>query len=182
MASWTLTAQLTSGTLVVGTTDRIWVNGTLFGDNLQIGTYQDSTHVASATDTHLCTTAHVNNTKYLGASTVSINGAGSSALPIPTASCGLKYRFSHGSAVATSLAKYYWYDGVTDSNPMAGVTVRAAEGGVSVAWVIPNGSAAALALADQAAATDHDFFIAVSASPTTSGQKAGKVKLLLTYV
>ena len=183
MATWTLTAQLVGGgTRVLGTSDRIWVNGTAFGDNIVVNAHQDSTHVTSSTDEHLCTTAHVNNTKFLTNTTVSINGAGSSALPIPTASCGLKFRFNHSSAVATSQAKFYWYDGTDDTKPMAGVSVRAVEGGVSTSWATPNGLAAALALANQAAATDHDFFLAFSVSPTVVGQKTGKAKLILTYV
>lgn len=182
MATWTLTAQLTTGTLAVGATDRVWWNGSAFGTNVVVGSYQDSTHIASNTDTHLCTTNHVNNTKYLTATTVSINGAGSTALPIATASCGLKFNFADPSSVATSGAKFYAYDGTTDTTAMSGVTFQAAQGGSTSTWVAANGSGTGLALADQTAATSHDFFVATSVSPTSTGAKTGKVKITLTYV
>lgn len=182
MATWSLTAQLTTGTLSVAATDRIWWNGTNFGDNVVVGSYQDSTHISDNTDTHRCTTNHVHNTKYLTSSTVSIDGASSSALPVATGSCGLKFNFSDPSSVATSSASFYAYDGTTDATAMAGVTFQAAEGGQSSSWVAANGSGSALSLANQSAATSHDFFVATSVSPSSTGAKTGKVKITLTYV
>lgn len=182
MAVWATTAQLTTGTLSVGATDRVWWNGTLFGDNVVVGSYQDSTHITNSSDVHQCTTNHVNNTKYIDATHVSINGAASSALPIATASCGVKFNFSDASSVATSGAKFYFYDGTTDATAMSGITAQAAEGGQSTSWVAANGSGSALTLANQAAATSHDFFIATSVSPSSTGAKTGAIKITLTYV
>lgn len=182
MATWDLTAQLTTGTLSVDTDDKIWWSGASYGTNVIVGSYQDSTHISDSTDAHLCTTNHVNNTKYLTGSTASINGAGSSALPIPTGSCGLKFNFSDAASVATSGASFYAYNGTTDTTAMAGVTFQAAQGGVSSSWVAANGSGSALTLANQSASTTHDFYIATSVSPTSTGQKTGSVKITLTYV
>jgi len=61
------------------------------------------------------------------------------------------------------------------------VTFQAAEQGDS-AWTNAEGSAAALTLTDQGAATSHDYFIAVSASPESVGLKSAfALRVELTY-
>lgn len=183
MATWALTAQLTTGTLSVGATDRLWFNGSTFGTNVTVSSYQDSTHISNSSDAHQCTTNHVNNVKYLSSTTMSLNGAGSANLStLTTGNSPFKFNFSDAASVATSAATFYFYDGTTDATAMAGVTVQAAEGGTTSTWVAANGSGAALSLANQSAATSHDFFIAASLSPTSTGAKTGKCKITLTYV
>ena len=183
MATWTVDGQLTNATtLSIGATDRLWLNGASFGTNVTVGSYQDTTHISNSSDVHQCSTNHVNNTKYLTSSTVSLNGAGSAALnTLTTANCPLKFNFSDAASVSTSAAKFYAYDGTTDANPWAGVTFQAFEQG-NASWSPANGSAAALNLADQGASTSHNFFVGLSASPTSTGAKSGKVKITLTYV
>ena len=183
MASWTLTAQLqNSSTLAVGTSNHIWWNGATYGTNIVVGSYQDSTHVADSSDVQQDTVSAVNNTKYVDATHVSINGGASTALPIATGSCGLLFNFSDPSSVTTSGAKIYAYDGVTDINPIDNVTFQVAEGSHSTSWVNANGLGSALALADQTTSTSHNFYIATSLSPQTSGLKSGKLKIVLSYV
>lgn len=185
MASWGLTAQLTTGTLTVNATDRVWWNGASFGTNVVVGSYQDTTHITTSTDSHLCTTNHVNNTKWLTSTTVSINGAGSTSLPVATASHGLKFTFTDAASVATSAAKFYAYDGTTDATAMAGVTFQAhsvQDGVANTTWRTANGLGAALTFSDQAAATSHDYYVSTSVTPTSTGAKTGSVKISLTYV
>jgi hypothetical protein len=183
MATWTLTAQLTTGTLSVGATDRIWWNGAAFGTNIVVSSYQDTTHISNASDVHQCTTNHVHNTKFLTSTTMSLDGAASANLStLTTANAGLKFNFADAASVATSACTFYAYDGTTDTTAMAGVTFQAAEAAVTATWVAANGSGAALALTDQAASTSHDFFVATSVTPTSTGAKTGKVKITLTYV
>ena len=195
MATWTLTAQGAngSGTLTVNATDRIWfTSGTAITDNIVVSSYNDGTHITDNADSHIagCTTmTHVNNLKYLSSTTVSINGAGGVTLSgsVPTnAQMPFKFNFSDGASVATSNGKFYAYDGATDATAMVGVTFHAFEKG-DTAWDDPgggesNGSANALDLANQAAATSHDFYIGASISPTSTGAKTGAVKISLTYV
>jgi hypothetical protein len=184
LATWTLTAQLTTGTLSVGATDRVWFNGTSFGDNVVVGSYQDSTHISNSSDVHQCTTNHVHNVKYLTSTTFSLDGGGSVSLAAgapTTAQCPLKFNFSDGASVATSAGKFYAYDGSVDANAMAGVTFQAIEQS-NTTWVAANGSGAAVNLANQSANTSHDFYIACSASPSSTGAKTGKIKISLTYV
>lgn len=191
MATWSTTAQLTTGTLAVGATDRIWYNssagfGTAAANSITVAAYQDTMHITSNVDTHLCTTNHVNNTKYLTATTVSINGAGSTTLAagtVPTtAQAPILLNFADAASVATSATTFYFYDGTTDATAMVGITVQAIEAATSTSWVAANGSGAALSLANQAAATSHNFYIATSVSPTSTGNKSGKQKITLTYV
>jgi hypothetical protein len=99
-----------------------------------------------------------------------------------TAQCGLKYNFSDPASVATSGGSFYAFDGATDATPMSGVTVQAGEGGQTTTWIAANGSGSALTLANQAAATSHDFYIFTSATPTSTGNKTGQLKIVLTYV
>jgi len=173
MATWTTTAQLTTGTLTVGATDRVWFNGALYGNNVTVSSYQDSTHIT-------------NNTKYLTATTVSINGAGGTTLAagtVPTtAQAPLLFNFADPSSVATSATTFYFYDGTTDATAMVGVTVQAIEASTSTTWVAANGSGSALGLANQSASTSHNFYVACSTSPTATGAKTGKMKCVLTYV
>lgn len=183
MATWTTTAQLTTGTLSVGATDRIWFNGSTFGTNVTVSSYQDSTHISNSSDTHQCTSFHVHNVKYLTSTTMSLDGAGSANLStLTTGNSPIKFNFSDASSVATSATSFYFYDGATDATAMAGVTVQAAEGGTTSTWVAANGSGSALSVASQTTATSHDFYIAASVSPSSTGAKTGKCKITLTYV
>lgn len=182
MANWTLTAQLETGTLTVASDNHIWWNGTNFGDNITVGQFQDSTHVADSNDAQLDTVSPVHNTKYIDSTHVSIDGGASAVLPIPTADCSLVFNFSDPSSIQTSGAKVYVYDGVDDINPISDLTFYAAEGGQSANWVSANGLNDALALQDQSSATSHNFYIATSLSPQTSGLKSGKLKIVLSYV
>jgi hypothetical protein len=183
MATWVTTAQLTTGTLVVGATDRVWFNGATFGTNVTVSSYQDSTHVSNSSDVHQCSSFHVHNTKFLTSTTMSLDGAASANLStLTTANSPLKFNFADPSSVATSACTFYFYDGTTDATAMAGVTIQAGEGGTTATWVAANGSGAALSVANQAASTSHDFFIACSVSPSSTGAKTGKMKITLTYV
>jgi hypothetical protein len=149
-----------------------------------IDSYQNTTHISNSSDTHTCTTNHVNNVKYLTSTTFSLNGGGSVSLAAgapTTAQCPLKFNFADGASVATSNGKFYAYDGTTDATAMVGVTVQAIEQS-NTTWVAANGSGAAVNLANQSASTSHDFFIAISMSPTSTGAKTGKIKISLTYV
>lgn len=174
----------------VAATNRIWWNGATFGTNVVVGVYQTSTHLTDNTDTHLCTGTlinHLNNTQYVDGTHFSLNGGGSTlfASNVPTVgSVALAFTFTDPSSVATSATTFYAYDGSTDSTAMAGTTFQAFEttGANTPAWAAANGSGAALSVASQSAATFHIFYIGTSVTPTSTGAKTGKVKMVLTYV
>lgn len=183
MATFTWTAQKTTGTATIGATDRIWLNGgTAVTDNVTVNSYQDGTHISNSSDVQQDTNPYVHNVKYLTSTTMSLDGAGSANLStLTTANAPLKINFSDASSVTTTNAKFYAYDGTTDATAMAGVNFYAAEAGVTSTWVAANGSAAALSIQDDTTATSHDYYLALSASPTSVGAKSGKVKITLTY-
>jgi hypothetical protein len=193
---WTVTAQVTGApTFTVGATDRVWFNGVggAFGTNVVVGSYQDGTHISSNADAHVaaCTTGgHLHNTKFLTSTTMSLDGAGSANLStLTTGSAPLKFVFDTsdlgGASVVTNSAKFYAYS-TSDGTPVSGVTVQAGEAAVTSTWVsigTTGGSAAGLSIADQTTATSHNFFLAVSVTPTSTGAKTTNVfKLSLTYV
>ena len=175
---------MTTGTLAVGATDRVWFNGANFGDNVVVAAYQTSTHISNSSDAHQCTTNHVNNVMYVAGTTCSINGGGTVTLSgsVPTtAQCPLLVNFADAASVATSAGKFYAYDGTTDATGMVGVTVQAIEQS-NTSWVAANGSGSAVNLANQSASTSHNFYLAMSLSPSSTGAKTGKFKVSLTYV
>lgn len=193
---WTVTAQVTGApNFTVAATNRVWFNGVggAFGTNVVVGSYQDGTHISDNTDAHLaaCTTGtHVHNTKFLTATTMSLDGAGSANLStLTTAQAPLKFVFDTsdlgGASVATSSAKFYAYS-TADGTPVSGVTVQAGEAAVTSTWVsigTTGAAGAGLTLADQTSATSHSFYVATSVTPTSTGAKTTNVyKLALTYV
>lgn len=193
---WTVTAQVTgSPNFTIAATNRIWFNGVggTFGTNVVVSSYQDGTHVSDNADAHVaaCTTGgHLHNTKFLTGTTMSLDGAGSANLStLTTANSPLKFVFDTsdlgGASVVTSGAKFYAYSS-SDGTPVSGVTVQAGEGAVTSTWVsigTTGAAGAGLALADQTTATSHNFFLAVSVTPTSTGAKTTNTfKLSLTYV
>lgn len=190
MAQWTVQAQLNTGSLTLGATDRIWFNGIggAFGTNVIVNMYQDGTHITDSNDTHSSSCSagnHVHNTKYVDDTHVSIDGASSSLVSaMATNKAPLKWNFSDPASIATFGAKLYAYS-TADGSPVSGIIVKAAEAGHSSSWLdIGTGTAAAgLALADQTAATSHDFYTALSVTPTSAGSKTNNtLRLTLTYV
>lgn len=172
-----------------GATDRVWWNGASFGTNVVVGSYQTTTHRTNSSDVEQCTAGHINNTQYVSGTNYSLNGGGSTAFAAGTPiqlNTGLMFSFtSDGStSIATQSATFYAYDGTTDTTAMAGVTFQAFETNNSItpSWVAANGSGAALSLANQSTAVYHSFYVGTSVSPTSTGAKTGKIKLVLTYV
>jgi hypothetical protein len=184
MATFTWTAQLTTGTLTIGATDKVGFYGTNFGDAITVNSYQDSTHIENSSGTHQCTTNHVHNTKYLTSTTVSIDGGASQTLgaSVPTtAQCPLKINFSDASSVATSNGKFWADNGSDTATAPTDVTFKAGEQS-NTSWTSAAPKSNAVSLANQAAATSHDFYIFCSASPTAVGDKtAFRLGIELTY-
>lgn len=65
MASWKTYAQLTNNHLLeIGKDDKLWFCAKNFGDNVVVGEYQDTVHISSSSDVHLCHNEHIKNLKY----------------------------------------------------------------------------------------------------------------------
>lgn len=174
MATYTWTLQGTSPT-TIDASDKIQFAGGTFDSAIQVGQYNDSTHVESSGGANDSSANTPRNNKYLTSTTVSVNGGASKALnTITTAECALKINFAHSPAVAVQDHIFYAYNGTTTTVGPTGVTFRAAEQG-NTSWSTPAGSGAALALGNRAAATSHDYYIAISASPDSVGEKTAFV-------
>lgn len=185
MATFTWTGQTTTSPtndLAIGATDIVGFYGATFDTAIEVSSYQTTTHVENSSNVHQCTTAHLSNTKYLGAALVDINGGGSEDVAnILTSECALKINFSDASSVTTTSNTFWADDGATSTAVPTNVTFQALEQG-DAAWTNAEGSAAALTINDDTAATSHDYYIAVSASPEAVGDlEAFRLQIQLTY-
>ncbi|HLE03324.1 MAG TPA: hypothetical protein VI729_01755 [Anaerolineales bacterium] len=163
---------------------------------ITVAAFQDGTHAGNGTPgTDQCGANHANNVKYLTGSTMSVNGAGSEAINdtnLAEIECSLRVHFSHGSAVAISGARLYAFDNSVVTNEAVGIDMYAFERGVAAtAWTLINDDSGniggdnageRLALGDKTSATDHYWYIALSASPESVGAKASfAIGCALTY-
>lgn len=160
-------------------------NLTDLATNITVAAFNDGTHVGNGDPgTDQCGANHANNDKYLTGSTISINGGGSESINdtnLAATECTLRVHFTDAASVATSSARFYTYDGTTTTTEAVGVDAYAFERGVSAtAWTQVNddsgniggdNSGERLSIANQTAATEHTFFLAVSASPESVGGK-----------
>jgi len=181
MATFTFTLQGSSDT-VIGATDRLQFAGAGgFDSKVTVGAYNDSTHVKSSADANDSNGNSPENNKYVSGTTADWGDGVENLNLITEAECALKINFSDAASVEITGAIFYAYDGTTPTAVPTGVTFQAAEQG-DAAWTNAEGSAAAVTLADQAAATSHDYFIAVSASPESVGLKSAfAIRVELTY-
>lgn len=174
--------QGTTATTIDDTDSIAFSDGT-FGHSITVGTYNGGTHVRNSGGTDDSASNSPHNTKYLTSTTMSLNGGSSANLStLTTANSPLKITISESVNITVTNVKMYAYDGTTDANAPTGMNVYLAEQG-DTAWVQAHGSGNALSLNDQTtAATSHDFYVAISVSPTSIGTKStNKVKITFTY-
>lgn len=163
-----------------------WIGfyGASYGDKVQVGEYQDSHHLrtSSGTDTDYCEYPHMTNLKYISGSTVSISGSLEQDISnVITGDC-VRIRFTDGAtSINTENVKFYSFDGTTDATGPTGVTAYCLTTGSS-AWDNAEGSGSAMDLADQGSEQDHDYFVGMSASPASVGEKTSFAwKITLDY-
>lgn len=182
MATFTWQLQGTSPTTIDATDSVSFCGSGGFDTKVTVGAYNDTTHVRSSGGVNDSSANTPHNNKFLTSTTVSLNGGGSVNLnTATTAQCVLKINFSDAASVATTGAKFYAYDGSTPATAPTGVTFKAAEQGNST-WVDAEGSGSPVNIADDTAATSHDYFILASVSPDSVGLKtAFSLRIELTY-
>jgi hypothetical protein len=188
MATYTWTLQGTTPT-TIDSTDKIQFAGAGgFDTAITVGQYNGSTHVESSVGANDSNGNSPKNSKFIsqtggtgGDSQVDIGGGTVDLDTISTANCPLKINFSHATAVATTGHILYAYNGSSTTTGPTEVDFRAAEQG-DANWTEAEGSAAGVTVTDDTAATSHDYFFLISASPTTVGEKtAFKIRSELTY-
>jgi len=188
MATFIFTLQGSTPT-VIGATDRLQFAGAGgFDSKVTVGEYNDSVHVKSSADADDSSGNTPENNKFVsaaggtGGDSQADWGDGTEDIDaITDAECSLKINFADASSVAITDAIFYAYDGTTTTAVPTGVTFQCAESG-DTNFTNAEGSAAALTLADSAAATSHDYYILVSASPESVGLKSAfALRVELTY-
>lgn len=177
----TFKLQGTSDTTIEATDFLAFSDGT-FGNPVAVSSYNGGTHVRSSGGADKSSGNTPNNVKYIASGTADW-GDGTEALAnMLDSEATLKITIAYDSNITVTDIKMYAYDGTTTTNAPTGMTVQMAEVGDS-AWTQAHGSGNALAIDDSTTpATSHNFYIAVSASPTTVGVKsANKARIEFTY-
>lgn len=153
--------------------------------NITVATWQDGTHLGDDDPgTDQCGTNHVPNVKFISSTQFDPDGGGTETLNdtnLVQTECTMRIRFTDAASVATTSARLYSYDGSTTTDEAVGIDAYAFEQGVSATtWTQINddvgniggdNSGERLDLEDDGAATDHTYYIAVSASPESVGAK-----------
>lgn len=171
--------------------------GAGFGQSVNVGQYQDTTFITNSNGT--AQGQQVNNIEYLNSASGIINSASSGVwlTQIPNYLATLNIQFTNASAVKAQNVKLYIYDRTSINNPASGVTTKVAElihpdsiqnnnGSGSTTWASPAGSAVVMTLANSPGSgglyagngsnstrsdTEHDWYLAISASPDSIGSK-----------
>lgn len=187
MATFTWYIQGSSPTTIDATDLIQFAGASGFDDPIQVGEYNDTTHVKTAASANKSSGNTPNNNKFIsqaggtgGDSQADWGGGTEDIDQILDAECALKINFADAASVAISGAILYAYDGATPATAPTDVDVRMAESG-DANFTQAEGSAAALSLADQGAGTSHDYFVIVSMSPESVTTKTGTIRMELTY-
>lgn len=146
---------------------------------LAVDSFQDETH---RTDSAAGMRAvKVNNVKYVSGTQMSVNGGSTENINdtnLAESECTLRIAVRGDSNISLSNVKLWVYDGETESARAENVEVQAFERGESnTSWTEINddsagvgGSGDALSLANSGAATEHLYYIALSAKCEAAGR------------
>lgn len=152
---------------------------------ITVGVWNGGTHLGSGDPgTDQCGTTHVPNVEYVSNTQFKLNGGTTETISdgnLLASECTMRVKFTDGSAVAISNARFYCFDGTTETTEAVGIEAYAVEGQVgSSTWTQINDDSASLggdnsgerlALADQTAMQTHYFNVAISARPESVGSK-----------
>lgn len=168
-----------------------------FGASVSVGSYQGRTFITNGAGTTQGPEA--DNVKYLNAGSGILGqaGTGIALTAIPNYQSTLNIRFTYDSAVKVQNAELRIYDRSNINNNASGVTTKVAEiihptdsqtnnGSGDTTWYTPGGSSVPVPLANSPgpsgqyagngsnslwSATQHDWYVAISASPDSIGSK-----------
>lgn len=177
--SWEL--QGTANTTIEAT-DYIQFSDGTFDNPITVGSYNDGTHVRSSGGADDSSGNTPNNVKYIASGTADWGDGTESCDSMLDSEATLDITISETTSITVTDISFYAYDGSTTTNAPSGMTVQAFESG-GTSWTQIHGSGSALSVADSSTpATDHHFYIALSASPSSVGVKsANKVRIEFTY-
>lgn len=165
--------------------------GSAFGSSVAVGEYQTTTWITDSNGTS--EGPQVDNIKWTHANSGSINGADSVDLrDVPNYLSTLNVRFTNDTSVDTQNTELRIYDRSNIDNDPSGVTCKVAEiihpgllqtgleGLGDTAWISAHGSGLTVGLVASpgtsglvpgSADTQHDWYVALSASPNSIGSK-----------
>jgi hypothetical protein len=150
---------------------------------ITVGNWNTGTHAGTGDPgSDACGTTHMPNIEYVSNTQYKKNGGSDTLLTAMVATdCTLAIHFDDGSSVATSNARFYAFDATTETDEAVGIEAYAFEQtGVGTTWTMINddsgntggdNSGERLELDAQGAATEHTFYVAVSAQPESVGSK-----------
>lgn len=156
-------------------------NGT-FGEPVVATEFNGGTHVRSSVGADDSTANTPNNVKYVASGTADW-GDGTESLDLITdAEATLKITLTESVSITVTGITMYGFDGTTPATAPVGMDVYLAEVG-DTTWTNADGSGSALSLSDSSTpATDHYFYVAISASPSSVGTKdTNKTRFAFTY-
>jgi hypothetical protein len=165
---------------------------------ITVGTWNSGTHVGNGDPgTDQCGANHMKNVKYVSTTNnTQFDNTGTTETinetNIAQTECTLQITFTDASSVATSAARFYAFNGSSETVEAVGVEAYALERVTGVTqWTMINDDSGdiggdntgeRLTLADQATATEHTYYICVSARPETVGAKTQfDLGIALTY-
>lgn len=171
--------------------------GAAFGQSVDVGSYQNTTFITNGNGT--AQGQQTNNIRYLNTASGYLGSAtsGVKLTEMPNYMATLNVRFSNGVAVKAQNVKCRIYDRTSINNPASGVTTKVAElihpattqtnvGSGDTTWLTPAGSSVIVDLAPSPgysglyagngsnstrSDTQHDWYLAISASPDSIGSK-----------
>jgi hypothetical protein len=173
--------------------------GASFGASVSVGSYQTNTYVCDGNGVSQGPQANNITWAHSASGTVPTNVL-LALTSIPNYQATLNVRFTHSSSVKLQNTLLYIYDRVSTSNPASGVTcavaniihpntVQTTGGSGSSSWIFPQGTGY-IALSTKGdgslyspgisgtspngpntTSTQHDYYVALSASPNSIGSK-----------
>lgn len=163
-------------------TDYIQFSDGTFDNPITVGAFNGGTHVRSSGGVDDSASNTPNNVKYIASGTADWGDGTEACANMLASEATLNIDVTYDSNITVTDVSFFAYDGTTETSAPTNLDVYAFEFGDS-AWVNCDGSAAALTLGDSTTpATSHDFYIALSVSPSAVGtQSANKVKFSFTY-
>jgi hypothetical protein len=153
--------------------------GASFGFSIRVGEFNETTTRTNANGTS--NGGSMPNTRFANATGAFIGASAIELLSVDNTESTLAIRLITDSSVGTQNTSFRAFDRTNINNNPSGVTIRAAEvikpnpvqvGSGDASWTIVAGSGATLSLDDQSvAATTHDWYLALTGTPTSIGEK-----------
>jgi hypothetical protein len=153
-----------------------------FDNPITVSAFNGGTHVRSSGGSDDSTANTPNNVKYIASGTADWGDGTEACSAILDGECTLKITVGYDTNITVTGITMYAYDGTTPATAPTNLDVYFFEQG-DTAWTNADGSAAAMSLTDSTTpATAHDFYVAMSVSPSAVGtQSANKAYFGFTY-